>query len=105
MRGNETNRRSVIFDMDGVLVDSWPIAEAAFRPNDALPPTEVCISHLGRPLADILSEAGLPPSAGQDFRAYSRENAHRITVFKGIQKLLAALETVGFSMAVLTGKP
>jgi AHBA synthesis associated protein len=103
-------RRAVIFDLDGVVVDSFAVMEQAFAiayaevvgPGPA--PFDEYRRHLGRHFPDIMRIMGLPPAMEAPFVRESYRLAHQVTVFEGIPELLAELRARGFSMAIATGK-
>jgi AHBA synthesis associated protein len=88
--------KAVIFDLDGVLIDSEPLMRFAFD--------QVYRSIIGgdrTPIESYLEHMGesFPP-----YRRLCQENIERIHVFKGSRALLERLSTLKLKLAILTGK-
>jgi AHBA synthesis associated protein len=102
--------RAVIFDMDGVLVDSFAVMREAFAiayaevvgPGPA--PFDEYSRHLGRYFPDIMKIMGLPPAMQEPFVRESYRLAHRVPLFGGVPELLVDLRSRGLRLAVATGK-
>jgi 3-amino-5-hydroxybenzoic acid synthesis related protein len=102
--------RAVIFDMDGVLVDSFAVMREAFAiayaevvgPGPA--PFDEYSRHLGRYFPDIMTAMGLPQAMQEPFVRESYRLAHRVPLFDGIPELLTELRARGLRLAVATGK-
>lgn len=102
--------RAVIFDLDGVLVDSFGVMRQAFLTayaevvGDGHAPFEEYSRHLGRYFPDIMRIMGLPVELEGPFVRESYRLAHQVTVFDGVHELLAELVDRGLRLAVATGK-
>jgi AHBA synthesis associated protein len=100
----------VIFDLDGVLVDSFAVMNEAFdiayrEVVGAGPaPFEEYRRHQGRYFPDIMRIMGLPLEMEEPFVRESYRLAHRVPVFEGVVELLLTLRARGFGLAVATGK-
>jgi 3-amino-5-hydroxybenzoic acid synthesis related protein len=102
--------RAVIFDMDGVLVDSVAVMRRAFAaayaesvgPGPA--PFAEYHRHLGRYFPDIMAIMGLPQTMLEPFVRESNRLAHQIPLFEGVAELLTELRHRGVRLAVATGK-
>ncbi|GAA2694488.1 MULTISPECIES: HAD-IA family hydrolase [Actinosynnema] len=102
--------RGVVFDLDGVLVDSFAVMREAFHlayaevvgPGE--PPFEEYNRHLGRYFPDIMRIMGLPLEMEGPFVRESYRLAHRVTVFPGVPELLRELRARGYGLTVATGK-
>lgn len=105
-----TARRAVIFDLDGVIVDSFAVMEEAFAVayketvGDGPAPFEEYRRHQGRYFPDIMRIMGLPLEMEEPFVRESYRLAPQVPVFDGIVELLLALRVRGFRLAVATGK-
>ncbi|MFD7130806.1 HAD-IA family hydrolase [Streptomyces sp. NPDC059894] len=103
-------RRAVIFDLDGVVVDSFAVMEQAFAvayaevvgPGPA--PFDEYRRHLGRHFPDIMQIMGLPLAMEAPFVRESYRLSHQVTVFDGVLDLLTELRARGLVMAIATGK-
>lgn len=110
----ETSRehplRAVVFDLDGVLVDSFAVMREAFSiayaevvgPGPA--PFEEYEQHLGRYFPDIMRIMGLPLEMEGPFVRESYRLAGRVTMFDGVPDMLRELSRRGLRMSVATGK-
>lgn len=101
---------SLVFDLDGVLVDSIGVTRAAFEAafrsevGSGEVPFEAYRAHLGRHLPDILARMGLPCSMADVFVRESYRLASEVKVFAGVHEMLAGLFDAQIPMGVATGK-
>jgi len=101
---------AVVFDLDGVLIDSIEVMREAFGlayaevvgPGAA--PFEAYLPHLGRHMVDTLRIMGLPEAMYPSFVRFSRELVHRVPRCDGAGELLDGLRAQGVGIAVATGK-
>ncbi|MFD6276180.1 HAD-IA family hydrolase [Streptomyces sp. NPDC060209] len=102
--------RAVIFDLDGVIVDSFAVMRQAFLTayaevvGDDQAPFEEYSRHLGRYFPDIMRIMGLPTELEAPFVRESYRLAGQVTVFDGVRELLPELNRRGLRLAVATGK-
>jgi AHBA synthesis associated protein len=102
--------RAVIFDLDGVLVNSFEVMREAFTiayaevVGPGRPPFEEYSRHLGRYFPDIMRIMGLPQDMEAPFVRESYRLAHRVTVFDGVIDTVRTLREHGLRLAVATGK-
>lgn len=102
--------RAVVFDLDGVLVDSLAVARAAFAAayrevvGDGPAPVDEYCRYPGRYLPDVLRLMGLPAAMAQPFARESNRLVHLVTPVPGVPELLAALRARGMGLAVATGR-
>jgi HAD superfamily hydrolase (TIGR01509 family) len=105
------SRRSIVFDLDGTLLDSLPLVLAAIR--HAIEPfggttTMEIFAHLGGPpqrfMANLLQDPAHLPEALARMRRYHDENLHLIQPYAGARALLETLARRGVSAAVWTGR-
>jgi AHBA synthesis associated protein len=102
--------RAVVFDLDGVLVDSFGVMRQAFEAayaevvGDGAAPFAEYNRHLGRYFPDIMRIMGLPLAMEEPFVRESYRLAHLVRVFPGVREVLTALRENGFGLAVATGK-
>lgn len=105
-----TPRRAVVFDLDGVIVDSIAVMREAFAVayaevvGDGPAPFEEYLRHQGRYFPDIMRIMGLPQEMEEPFVRESYRLAHRVEVFDGVLELLLTLRVRGLRLAVATGK-
>lgn len=103
-------KSAVIFDLDGVLVDSIAVMREAFRiayaevvgPGPA--PFEEYGRHLGRYFPDIMRIMGLPLEMEEVFVRESYRLADRVRVFDGVREVVQTLRERGIRLAIATGK-
>jgi AHBA synthesis associated protein len=101
---------AVVFDLDGVLIDSIEVMREAFGlayadvvgPGEA--PFAAYLPHLGRHMPDTLRVMGLPAEMYPSFVRFSRELVHRVPRCDGAGELLDFLRAQGVGIAVATGK-
>ncbi|MGW4273522.1 HAD-IA family hydrolase [Streptomyces seoulensis] len=100
----------VVFDLDGVLVDSFAVMRQAFTTayaevvGDGDPPFEEYERHLGRYFPDIMRIMGLPLDMEAPFVRESYRLAHLVPVYDGVPEMLRQLRARGVPLAVATGK-
>lgn len=100
----------MIFDLDGVLVDSFAVMREAFTiayaevVGDGPAPFGEYNHHLGRYFPDIMKSMGLPLELEEPFVRESYRLARKVTVFDGVIDLLQTLLERGLRLAVATGK-
>jgi AHBA synthesis associated protein len=107
---NNHKIETVIFDLDGVLLNTWNVTEKAFITAHAEvvgsgdPPLSMFKQCQGRGFPSILRLLDLPMSMHLVFIRESRNLIHETTVFAEIPDLLEALRDQSVKMAVATGK-
>ncbi|MFJ1811402.1 MULTISPECIES: HAD-IA family hydrolase [unclassified Streptomyces] len=100
----------VVFDLDGVIVDSFPVMREAFTIAYAevvgagTAPFAEYERHLGRYFPDIMSIMGLPLEMEGPFVRESYRLAGRVPLFAGVTALLEELRERGLRTAIATGK-
>jgi AHBA synthesis associated protein len=105
-----TGVRAVVFDLDGVLVDSTEVMREAFTiayaevvgPGPA--PFAEYNRHLGRYFPDIMRIMGLPLGMQEPFVRESYRLAHRVPLFDGVEEMVLELRERGLGTAIATGK-
>lgn len=101
---------AVIFDLDGVLVDSTEVMREAFAVayaevvGEGEAPFEEYGRHLGRYFPDIMRIMGLPLEMEEPFVRESYRLASRVPLFDGVREMLDELAARGVRMAIATGK-
>jgi AHBA synthesis associated protein len=101
---------AVVFDLDGVLVDSIEVMRSAFVHAHAAvvgagtAPFEEYLTHLGRPMPVTLSIMGLPGEIYDAFVLRSAELVHEIPACPGARRMLETLAAAGVPTGVATGK-
>jgi 3-amino-5-hydroxybenzoic acid synthesis related protein len=102
--------RAVIFDMDGVLVDSFDCMRQAFEIayHETVGPGEAPFAeynrHLGRYFPEIMEIMGLPQGMQEPFVRESYRLAPQVQMFDGAREMVAGVRGRGLMTAVATGK-
>ena len=97
--------RSVVFDLDGTLLDSLPLVldaiTHALEPFGTRPTMDI-FAHLGGPperfLGPLLGDMNNLPVALARLQAFHRQNAHLIRPYSGVSSVL---ETSGVESSML----
>ncbi|MEU9640278.1 HAD-IA family hydrolase [Streptomyces tendae] len=103
-------RQVVIFDLDGVVVDSFAVMGEAFSRAYAEvvgigeAPFEEYQRHQGRYFPDIMRVMGLPLEMEEPFVRESYRLADRVKVYDGVVDVLRTLNERGLRLAIATGK-
>lgn len=102
--------RAVIFDLDGVVIDSVPVMKVAFAiayreiVGAGKPPFDEYRKHFGLSFPVIMDRLGLPREMQAPFIRESNARIGEIAVYSGIPATLTALHAAGIRMGVATGK-
>jgi phosphoglycolate phosphatase-like HAD superfamily hydrolase len=103
--------RVILLDLDGVLLDSRPVMEAAWRAVQDVTGIDVPFAayfrEIGRPLPDILTRLGLDRQNREVEYVYTsaaREFAWLGQPYPGINVALAKLVSDGASLGIVTSK-
>ncbi|MDJ0462529.1 HAD-IA family hydrolase [Streptomyces sp. H27-C3] len=102
--------RTVVFDLDGVLIDSFQVMRQAFAlayhevvgPGE--PPFDEYRTHQGRYLPDIMRLMGLPLAMEGPFVEASQRLIREVKVYPDVPLLLKRLRESGVRTAIATGK-
>ena len=105
---------TILFDLDGTLVDSAPgiesCARIALTRHGLAPLTRAQLARfIGPPLRDAFVDLGVQADLVDEVTAsyrevYAEHGVYEFSVFPGIEALLAALVEGGFVVAVATAK-
>jgi phosphoglycolate phosphatase len=106
-----TNKRLVLFDLDGVLLHShenmrqaW---EVVLAKTDVDRPFEDYFAQIGRPFKDIMHRLGVSSDVERIEKVYmtaSFEFLANATFFPGVRESLAEIRDLGVKMGVVTSK-
>ncbi|MFI8520809.1 HAD-IA family hydrolase [Streptomyces sp. NPDC085481] len=103
-------RQAVVFDLDGVIVDSFAVMGEAFSlayaevVGDGPAPFEEYQRHQGRYFPDIMRIMGLPLEMEEPFVRESYRLAEHVQVYDGVVDVLRTLNERGLRLAIATGK-
>ncbi|ABD06771.1 HAD-superfamily hydrolase [Rhodopseudomonas palustris HaA2] len=101
---------AVLFDLDGVLIDSWQAVEAAFlaaaadHALDGRARLSDFRARMGMPLEAIVAEFGFPSGFPAAFRAAARLHDPKARAFPGVVAMLQHIRSAGLKLGVVTGK-
>jgi AHBA synthesis associated protein len=101
---------AVVFDLDGVLIDSEPLMRFAFEvayrdlglPGPA--PIESYLEHMGESFPRIMERLGLPQALWEPYRDACRRHPELVQAFPESRALLAHARGLGLRLSILTGK-
>lgn len=108
--GTTRPKTVVVFDLDGVIVDSFAVMKEAFDiayaevVGDGTAPFAEYERHLGRYFPDIMRIMGLPLEMEGPFVRESHRLADRARLYPGVPPLLRELRRRGVRSAIATGK-
>jgi len=103
---------TVVFDLDGTLVDSLPLVlqaiTHAIEPFGPARPTMEIFARLGGPperfMPGLLTDPNDTPAALERMETYHRKNHHLIRPFDGVAAVLEKLRARDVSLAIWTGR-
>ncbi|MBM7166964.1 HAD family hydrolase [Streptomyces sp. G44] len=103
--------RVLLLDLDGVLVDTRPVMESAWRQvredHGLDVPFEEYERHLGRPFGDIMKQLGLA-DAEPIHQTYSKASTAASPLarqFDGVAEVLHAFAAAQWRLGIVTSKP
>ena len=104
-------KKAIIFDLDGVLLDSRPNMEQAW--HDVQERLDITVSfeqyfkHIGRPFKDILEIIGLQEQLEEIeliYRQSSKKNIHLATIYPHVVESLQEIQDHNIKFGIVTSK-
>jgi 3-amino-5-hydroxybenzoic acid synthesis related protein len=102
--------RAIVFDLDGVLVNSEPLMRFAFAQSyervigEGVPPIEAYLEHMGESFPHIMDHLGLPHTLWQPYREICQQYVDRIEMFPKSLDVLRWARDQQLKLGILTGK-
>jgi HAD superfamily hydrolase (TIGR01549 family) len=104
--------RGVVFDLDGVLINSIQLMELAYSSvtidhygtDHVIPTFEHFCNHMGKKLSDIFTALNLPQELVPKYQEFCLQNEHRIEPFHDVITLIKDLDAHHVPVAIFTGK-
>ncbi|WP_281870006.1 HAD family hydrolase [Brevibacillus parabrevis] len=103
-------QKSVVFDFDGVIIDSLEVQRKAFYDSfqlvsdGPLPSFEEFLGHSGDSIPNIFAKMNLPQSMVEHYRKIARSNIHLIEIVAGMEDVLRYIQQEGWKCGLCTGK-
>ncbi|HBZ81150.1 MULTISPECIES: HAD family hydrolase [Brevibacillus] len=103
-------QKSVVFDFDGVIIDSLEVQRKAFYDSfqlvsdGPLPSFEEFLGHSGDSIPNIFAKMNLPQSMVEHYRKIASSNIHLIEIVAGMEDVLRFIQQEGWKCGLCTGK-
>lgn len=101
---------AIVFDLDGVLINSEPLMRAAFEASyrhvigDGTPPIEAYLEHMGEAFLQIMDRLQLPHALWKPYVHYCQQHIEQISLFPYSRETLDWALDQKLDLAILTGK-
>ncbi|MED4570443.1 HAD family hydrolase [Brevibacillus agri] len=103
-------QKSVVFDFDGVIIDSLEVQRKAFYDSfqlvseGPLPSFAEFLGHSGDSIPNIFAKMDLPESMVEHYRRIASSNIHLIEIVAGMEDVLRFIQEEGWKCGLCTGK-
>lgn len=110
MRNSIKTETLIIFDLDGVLIDSEPLMRLAFRHSykaiygSGKAPVDEYLDHMGKPFDEIMRLMGLSSCLHEHYSNFCSKRMELVQIFPYTYQLLPTLRTYRCKLGLLTGK-
>ncbi|PWW02854.1 phosphoglycolate phosphatase/AHBA synthesis associated protein [Paenibacillus cellulosilyticus] len=102
--------KTILFDFDGVIIDSEYVIRAAFTLSyrefigSGEPPVDEYLRNMGDSFPNIMRKMNLPIEMHEHFCSYSRRLINLVPLHAHVREVLDYFQSRGFKMGIVTGK-
>ena len=100
-------KKLIVFDLDGVLIDSLPNMKLSWdtvrHTHNIETPFESYQKHIGKPFPDIMNALGVPLKVQSTSEEASEQNIDKIKLYEGAFDTLTILKQ-NYKIAICTSK-
>lgn len=108
---NKENKLNLVFDFDGVVINSINVQQCAFYGSykeivgdDKCPPFSEYMKYTGDSLPNIFTKMGLPVKMAEPYRRISRKAIDQIIINEELVEMIREFRQYGVKCGICTGK-